>query len=595
MYNIFSYSVEVKMGTSFLGKSWRFPDYDMSKLELIKRETGVNDIVARIFINRGLEKPEEVVAFLKAKLKNTIPEPSLLLDMDKGVDRLVRAILLNEKVMIFGDYDIDGVTSTYLIVEYLRLIEREPVYKVPDRFVDGYGLSEKIVEEAAEREVKLLIIVDAGIGSINEVMFAKNLGIDVIIIDHHTQTKPCIPEAVAVVNPNRADQKEIKYSYIKYLCAVGVVFVFMIALQRRLKSIAFFNERVKAVDLHKFIDVVALGTLCDSVRLIGMNRAIVKYCIKIGVCSRGILSLMEAFEIPKIDSPDGFSFYIGPAMNAAGRVGNPMMALELLLENDLTESRKISEKLLEFNNMRKEIEKQALSDALSIIHSMNLNTNNGICVFGDGWHEGVIGIISGRIKDKFNKPSFVISFNQEGIGRGSSRSVSGCHIGHFFEKARGEGIILDGGGHALAGGFSIHKSKIKEFLGFIDKNITNCNLTNTLNIDYSISAKSSLQRVREEISLLEPFGMGIEKPIFAIKRVRMRCIRETKSGAHKMLTFVGESGNCFVQSIVFGAAVKDQFMKLLEENRDNLMDIAGRINTNKYGDSFVIEDARLSI
>jgi single-stranded-DNA-specific exonuclease len=584
------------MSKSFLGKDWNFSNHDKSKLELIKQETGLSDITAKILVNRGIDDPEEIAAFLKSKLKNTIPEPYLLLDMEKGIDRLVLAIQSKEKIMVFGDYDVDGITSTYLVVKYLRLIGINADYKIPSRVADGYGLSLQIINNAAANGVHLMIVVDSGIESIDEVKIAKSLGIDVIIIDHHTQTKSEIPGAVAVINPNRTDQCEIANSYIKHLCAAGVVFIFIMALQRALKKIGFFDgEQMQAFDLREFIDSVALGTLCDAVKLVGINRAVVRYCVSAGISSRGISALMNAFNIQKIDSPDDFSFYVGPAMNAAGRVGDPSVALDLLLEDDPDKAREISEKLIAFNSKRKEIEKLALADALAMISDKKLDQKNGICVFGDGWHEGVIGIISGRIRDKFNKPAFVISFRQDGIGKGSSRSIDGLHIGRFFDKAAAQNIIIGGGGHALAGGFSIHKNKINEFLDFIDKNAIGYNVTSGLDIDYSISACSNLHDIKKELSIIEPFGMGVENPVFAVKRVRLRHFRETKSGAHVVMTFSGEAGDSQIKAIIFGVAGKKEFMRSIEENKDSLLDIAGKISVSKSWDSFIIEDARLSV
>jgi single-stranded-DNA-specific exonuclease len=576
-----------------LGKIWNFLERDTSKLELIKQEFGIGDIVARILLNRNLSEPVEVETFLKAKLRNTIPDPHLVLDVDKGVNRLVDAIQAKEKVMVFGDYDIDGITSTYIVVKYLKSVGIEPLYKIPNRFDEGYGLTENVVLQATEQKVGLLIVVDSGICSIDEVEIAKKHGLDIVIIDHHLPRKDRIPDAVAVINPNREDQAEIGNSYIKNFCAVGVVFVFIIALQMQLKKIGFF-EGGREVDLYEFIDIVALGTLCDAVKLVGMNRAIVKHCLMVGARSNGILRLMEAFNIPEIKSSNDFAYYIGPAMNAAGRMSDPIVALELFLEKDETKARAIAEELLRLNGERRAVEKQAISEAMAIVAKMQLDSKRGICVFGDCWSKGVIGIVSGRLKDKFSKPSFVISFNEDGIGKGSSRSIEGFHIGDFLTKAREEGIIIDGGGHALAGGFSIHKDKINDFVNFLDLNITH-DFVNYLNIDYSLSANSDFDQIYSEISSLAPFGMGFENPIFAVRKIRLKHKKMSKSGEHLMLSFAGEFGDGAVWAIVFGIAGKQKLAELFEEHKDDLMDIAGRLNaSHHHRSSFVIEDARLS-
>jgi single-stranded-DNA-specific exonuclease len=302
---------------------------------------------------------------------------------------------------------------------------------------------------------------------------------------------------------------------------------------------------------------------------------------------------MNAFNISKIESPDDFSFYIGPAMNAAGRMGKPNITLELLLEDEPEKASAMAKKLLGFNQERKVVEKQAVLEALAIISEKRLDLKNGICVFGDGWNEGVIGIISGRLKEKFNKPTFVISFNKDGIGRGSSRSVASFHIGHFLEKARSENVIITGGGHALAGGFSIYKDKIRDFIDFVDLHMK-YDFVNNLRIDYSISVNSDFKQIHEEISLLTPFGMGIENPIFVIRRLRVKYKKVTKLGTNLMLTFSGVFGDGLVQAIIFGISGKSGFIELIDKNLDNLIDIAGHISISKYGKSFVIKDARLS-
>ncbi|MDR0630851.1 MAG: single-stranded-DNA-specific exonuclease RecJ, partial [Holosporales bacterium] len=564
-----------------------------AQLELFKRELEINDIAAKILINRGFLDLKEVDSFFKVKLKNIIPEPSLFLDMDKGVDRLIKAIMAQQRIMVFGDYDIDGITSTYLVIEYLRLIGIKAFYKIPNRFLDCYGLSEKIVLEAVQHKIDLLITVDCGTGSIDEVAIAKRHGIDVVIIDHHAQTKNTLPSAVAVINPNRPDQEEIEYSGIKCLCAVGVAFIFIIALQRRLKEIGFFSDK-DIPKLDKFMDIIALGTLCDSVRLIGINRAVVKYCLNNKIQTNGILALMKAFNIQEIHSPDDFLYYIGPAINAAGRLGDPTLALNLFLEDDPDKSLRIANSLIELNKERRVIEKQAISDALAMISEIKIKPNSGICIFKNGWNDGIIGIISGRLKDKFNRPVFVISFNKDGIGRGSSRSIQGFHIGQFFEKARAENIIIDGGGHALAGGFSIYKDKIQDFIEFMHCNIQ-CDFTNNLDIDYVLSANSDLEKIYKEFSILAPFGAGIESPIFVIKRARIKCIKNSRLGTSLMLLLSDEFGNGRISAVIFGISNKMKFIESIQKNKDNVIDIAGRLSINRHGNKFVIEDARLSI
>lgn len=578
---------------SFSGKIWNFLECDQELISDIKRNSEINDLVARILINRGFSDASEIDAFLNAKLKNTIPDPSLFLDMDNAVERTVEAIFKKQNITIFGDYDVDGITSTYLVVKYLNIIGINPKYYVPNRFSDGYGISKESIQKAINDKADLLITVDSGINSINEVEFANLSNLDVIILDHHIQISEKLPNAKAVVNPNRKDQKEIPNAHIKNLCAAGVVFMFMIALQRELRNKNFFENKYEP-NLLDFIDIVTLGTLCDVMEIKGINRAIVKYFMKTEKYSTGITSLMTAFNIEKITSPEDLSFFIGPAINAAGRVGDPSVALNLLLEDSPEKSLKIAGALIDLNKQRKVLEKQLLADAMFMVSENELFNNKGICVFGDHWHEGVIGIIAGRLKDKFQKPSFVISFNAEGIGKGSARSVPGIHLGDFFEKAKLNNVIINGGGHSLAGGFSIGKDQIEKFNDFLNLAISG-EFINSINIDYTLSHISNLNQISKDLTQIEPFGKGIEKPIFCIKRIRIKNVKKTNSGSHLMMNFSGEFGDGNIRAVIFSTSSKSDILNSIDENKDGLFDIVGSINFHEqFGGSIVIEDIRLS-
>ena len=581
------------MVKSFSGKIWNFSEIDENRLSEIKDNSDINDLVAKILLNRGFKNSDEVNAFLNAKLKNTIPDPSLLIDMDKAVDRTVKAIKDHQNITIIGDYDVDGITSTYLLIKYLRLIGINPKYYIPNRFTDGYGISENSIEVAVRNQADLVIAVDSGTNSIKEIAEAKECGIEFVILDHHTQLSENLPDAFAVVNPNRIDQKELGFSHIKNLCAAGVVFLFLIALQRKLKSIDFFEDSEEP-NLLKATDIVTLGTLCDVMDLRGINRAVTKYTIAKNEYSMGICSLMQAFNIEKISSPDDLSFFIGPAINAAGRVDDPHIGLNLLLEESVENSQRIASHLIELNQKRKAIEKQLLSDAMFMIDDKKLANNRGICVFGENWNEGVIGIVAGRLKDKFQKPVFVISLSQDGMGKGSARSVNGIHLGQFLEKANSAGLTINGGGHALAGGFSIQKDKISDFQKFIETQIEG-EFINSLDIDYSLSALSNLEQISKEISAIEPFGKGVEKPTFCFKKLRLRNLKKTNSGGHLMLNFSDEFFKGNLRAVIFNMNSKNELIDQINKNSDNLFDIAGSINCHEqFGASVVIEDMRLS-
>ena len=580
------------MVKSFSDKVWNFPEIDT---QLLKEITDIvkSDLIARILINRGFNNKEEIDHFFNAKLINTIPEPSLFLDMDLAVDRVIIAIENHQNITIIGDYDVDGITSTALVVKYLRSIEIEPKYYIPNRFSDGYGISDNAIAIAQSNNADLVIVVDSGTNSISEIAKAKQNGIDVVVLDHHSQLSDKLPEAIAIVNPKRKDQKEIGFSYIKNLCAVGVVFMFLIALQRKLKEAGFFKN-IKIPDLKNYADIVALGTICDVMELKGINRAVVKYFLSQNNCSLGIRSLMDIFNIQKISSPDDFAFFIGPAMNASGRIGDPHVALNLLLENDPQRSIKIATCLIEFNKKRKEFEKQMLAEALDLISEKNLNNNKGICVYNENWNEGIIGIVAGKLKDKVQKPIFVVALSSSGEGKGSARSNEGIHIGELLQNAIDAGIITKGGGHALAGGFSIQKDKLQDFQKFINENIKT-NFINSINIDYTLSAMSNLDTIYNEVKQLEPFGEGIKKPLFCFKRLRILNMRKSKTGGNFLIDFSCEFGNGKLKSVIFHINTKQELLRNLNIYEDCLLDIIGTLNySENFGSSIIIEDIRLS-
>ena len=303
---------------------------------------------------------------------------------------------------------------------------------------------------------------------------------------------------------------------------------------------------------------------------------------------------MTIFNIPKISSPDSFAFFIGPAINASGRIGDPQVALNLFLENDSQRSIKIASCLIELNKKRKDVEKQMLAEALAVISEQNLNNNKGICVYGENWNEGIIGIVAGKLKDKFHKPIFVVALSSSGEGKGSARSNEGLHIGELLQMAIDAGIITKGGGHALAGGFSIKKDKLKDFQQFINENIET-NFTNSINIDYTLSAMSNLDTIYNEIKQLEPFGEGITKPLFCFKRLRILNMRKSNTGGNFLIDFSGELGNGRLKAVIFHINSKQDLLSNISKYSDCLLDVIGTLNySDQFGTSIVIEDIRLS-
>jgi single-stranded-DNA-specific exonuclease len=516
--------------------------------------------------------------------------------MEKAVLRVKAALLSHEKVFVFGDYDVDGITASFLLIQFFRYLGLAYDYYIPNRFKDGYGFGSDYVKKIQESGCKLIIVVDSGTNSVDAVKEAGKLGIDAVILDHHTPSSSGrLPKAVAVVNPKRFDQREVPEAGIKNLCSAGVVFLFLIALRRDLRAIGFF-EKFGEPDIKEFLDVVSLGTVCDAMDLRGINRACLKYVLSSNKNSSIIKLCMDHFNISKIDSPEIFSFVFGPLLNAAGRLSDPHIALDLFLAEDKAKSLKILEKLKDLNKTRKDIESQMLKEALIQIKDQNLDEKNAICVSKEDWNEGVVGIIAGKLTDKFQKPTFVITIGKDGMCRGSARSIEGVPLSEVFEAAKKRRVIEKGGGHALAGGFSLLKAKIPEFYRLIieSKHISSYNAKKSIDIDCILSAKENIPCMLKSISCLEPFGKGFKSPTFCFMRLRLLKFSETKDRKHMQLFFRGENGGD-IKCIIFNVEAKADTVECIVKNRDSLFDIAAEIKpSTSFGYSVILEDIRLS-
>ncbi len=582
--------------TSFMGKIWKEvsseKQYNDSLITHITNAFKIPEISARLLVNRGIQEIDEIENFLDAKLKNIMPDPLTLLDMDKAVQRTLQNILSHQEIFISGDYDVDGITATYLLVNYFTSIGVSTQYHLPNRFTDGYGTSVKAIQKAAAKNINLFISVDSGTSAIDEVEEANKMGIDMIILDHHMPSST-LPNAIAIVNPNRFDQKEVGIARIKNLCAAGVVFLFLVALNRELKKLGFF-QTINEPKLTDFIGVVALGTLCDVMEIRGLNRSYVNYAIKQQRFPLGIQSLIKVSNKDSVISAEDFSFAIGPAINAAGRLEDPSIALRMLLSDNRDESEQLAIKLTSLNEQRKHIEKTVLAEAMSTITQKNLHLNKSILIYGQNWHEGVIGIIAGKLKDRFNKPTFVVTFDEEGKGKGSARSVQGIDLSKIINEAKQQNILLSGGGHALAGGFSLSLNSIEKFNEFLQTYVDQ-EVENILNIDCFCPSCIDIKKLTDEISILEPFGHGVEKPIFGMNKLTVQSMNLTQNGRHMAVSLL-TTFNKTIRAMIFNVINKPHLIKAINSHYGYNIDIAFTISNNQqYGPSMIIEDARLSI
>lgn len=572
---------------SYSGANWKFFKSDIQGL--IEAGVHLDALALRILVNRGFTNPKEIGTLLNASFRTTVPDPSLILDMDKAVARIYKAIANKEKVSIFGDYDVDGVTSTYLLVDALRRSELNPSFYLPNRLADGYGLNKAFIDRSKDDGVSLIITTDCGIGSIDEVRYANEKQIDVVIFDHHAQLMDSIPPAVAVVNANRQDQVEIPTAGLKNLCAAGVVFMFLVALRRYMRA----KEQLVLFNPTHYVDSVALGTISDLVPLLGINRALVIHLIQGKTKSLGLKALMAILEINEITVVEDISYRISPLINAAGRLGQANKALSLLLTEDKQEAVTLAYELLSLNDKRREVETNILAQALQFIEQTQ-KSRPFVCAYGDGWHEGVLGIISGKLRERFNKPSFVISFTNNGEGHGSVRSVPGLHIGEVINSAVDAGILIKGGGHEMAGGLTLAKENIGKFIDFLEQTIPH-NISAPIEIDACLSPISNLEDIIRRLQIMEPFGQGFGRPVFAMLRVRVKSIRYTAGGQHVRIVFKTEFGQGNVRCSLFNACLNKPFIEKLFIDNRQLYDIVGIISYNKtFGASMVLKDIRLS-
>ena len=424
-------------------------------------------LVDELLLARGVVR-EDLERHRKPTIRDFLPDPSCFRDMDKGAKRLADAVVTGEKVAIFGDYDVDGATSAALLMLLLRRLGADPMVYIPDRLMEGYGPSGAALVELKQRGASLAVTVDCGAQAFDALQEAKDAGLDVIVVDHH-QCATLLPVAFALINPNRLDEGELGASH-GHLAAVGMAFVLGVALMRELRVRGFFAEREepKLIDL---LDLVALGTVADVARLHTLNRAFVTQGLKVmaGRQNIGLSALAEAARLVKAPSCRDLGFALGPRINAGGRVGKSDLGVRLLTSTDPEEARSIAAELDRLNEERRAIEMQVCEQAME--QADKLNGAPVITVMGAGWHPGVIGIVAGRVKERFGRPAIVIAETEDGTGKGSGRSISGVDLGAAVLAAKDSGLLVAGGGHAMAAGLTLAPGGLDAFRDFISERL----------------------------------------------------------------------------------------------------------------------------
>ena len=574
---------------SVSGKNWILKNFIQEDISYLKDNFNLDEITSKLLSIRKIKK-NDISSFLNPSIKNFLPNPNILLDMEKTTLRTLSAINNNEKIGIFGDYDVDGASSTALLGKYFSELKLLYEIYIPDRKKEGYGPSIKSFKELIDNGIKVIFTVDCGTLSFEAINFAKDNKIDVIVLDHH-QSEINLPSAFSVVNPNRLDDK----SNLQYLCAAGVTFMFLISLNRELRINEWFKKNnINEPDLIYYLDLVSLGTVCDVVPLIGLNRAMVKQGLKILKYKKnlGLKTLLDICKIEANPSIYHLGYMLGPRINAGGRVGKCSHGANLLLNTDPKKAFKIASELDQYNKERQILEKDLLQKILN--ETEDYSKDPVLVLSGKHWHEGVIGIVAARLKDRFNKPVIIISIEGQ-IGKASARSIVGFDIGSIIIAATQNKILLKGGGHKMAGGFSIKIENIEKFKDFVFRKFKNINedLTSVkpLFLDSVISPSALNLEFYNKVNLLAPFGSGNPEPKFIIenlKTVNGKIVGEN----HIKSVLIGGDGS-IIKTIAFNARDKAFGAYLLKKNNIPF-NIAGKLSLNEWkGQSnveFIIDD-----
>ena len=574
---------------SISGKSWILKKFNEEEISYIKENFFLDEITSKLLSIRKIKK-EDINSFLNPSIKNFLPNPNNLIDMKKSTLRTITAIKNKEKIAIFGDYDVDGATSTALLGKYFSRLKIDYETYIPDRKKEGYGPSVKSFEELINNGAKIIFTVDCGTLSFEAIDYAKKRNIDVIVLDHH-QSEVKLPNAYSIVNPNRLDDK----SNLQYLCAAGVSFMFLVSLNRELRTNNWFiNNNINEPNLINYLDLVSLGTVCDVVPLVGLNRAIVKQGLKV-IKSKKNLGLKTLLDICKIETKPSIyhlGYMLGPRINAGGRVGKCSHGANLLLNSNPKEAFKLASELDLFNKERQILEKDLLQKILN--ETKDYSNDPVLVLSGKNWHEGVIGIVAARLKDKFNKPVIIISI-ENNTGKASARSIVGFDIGSVIIAATQEKILLKGGGHKMAGGFSIMVDNIEKFKEFIFRKFRNINedLTSEkpLLLDSVISPSALNLDFYNKVNTLAPFGSGNPEPKFIIedlKTINGKIVGEK----HIKSVLIGKDG-ASIKTISFNALENGLGAYLIKKN-NKIFNIAGKLSLNEWkGQSnveFIIDD-----
>ena len=498
---------------SLLGSYWELKNYDERLILSLSQQNQISPLLAKLLLARNI-KGDFVNNFLNPNVKLDFPNPFLLKDMKKSVNRVIKAIKNNENIGIIADYDVDGSTSASILYKFLQNFSNKILLKIPNRLLEGYGPNMRILDEMIQNNINLIFTLDCGTSSHDIIDNIKYKNIDVIIIDHHL-SEPILPKIYSIINPNRHDEK----NDFKNMAAVGVTFLFLMALRQKLREQKFFNKNIIEPNLLSYLDLVALGTVCDVVDLTSYNRLFVK--IGLGLIKQrkniNIAKIIDNSNLNSEPNSSDLGFIIGPQLNAASRLDDSSLPSKLLISDNIADIDSISKKLILLNEKRKLIEKNILDEAIT--QAIKQNNQNFLLVYGIDWHKGVLGIVASRLMNKFHKPTIVISF-MNSIGFGSARSIPSIDLGNIILSAKNKNILINGGGHKMAAGLKINYTLLKKFSLFLTNifdNLSNDLFQKIETFDSDLSANEINYDLLDIIDQIEPFGSGNPEPKFIIK------------------------------------------------------------------------------
>ncbi len=543
-------------------KKWQYYEQQTELVKQIAKEHNISELLARILINRGIVEEEAIRIFLNPKCDD-FHNPFLMLDMEKATKRIIKAIKNKEKTIIYGDYDVDGITSITVLKQFLEERGLDVDYYIPNRLEEGYGLNKEAVQEIAKKEYTLMITVDCGISGIEEIDLANSEGIETIVTDHHEQLDT-LPNAYAIINPKRKDNT---YPF-RGLAGVGVVFKLIQALSLELG----LDEK----EYLKYLDIVCIGTISDIVPLINENRVIAKLGLMLVKCTKniGLRELIKETGYKNINSTM-ISFGIAPRINACGRMGRQEEALQLFLTKDVEKAKEITKHLEKYNVERQETEKSIFKQAMQKLEKEDLENISSIVLAGENWHHGVIGIVASRITEKYFKPTILICI-EGNEGKGSGRSIPGFDLHQALVDS--SKFLKKYGGHEMAVGLSLEKDKINDFKKNFEKISENKNvkqLIPVINIDCEIMKKDLNKETIEQIKLLEPFGEMNKQPLVVYKNLKIVSIRSLSEGKHLKLMLKDDNETINAIGFNLGELANEYLI-------GDKIDIVGILETNTY-------------